>query len=74
MAKVKPSIIEQTGTIGDRVYYTRFGKQFSRSKAKSFNYNKSEAQLIPGIYFLRATHSDGRREVVEFVKASDAKR
>lgn len=27
MAKVKPSIIVQTGTIGDRVYYTRFGKQ-----------------------------------------------
>ena len=29
------------------------------------------AQLNPGIYFLRATHSDGRREVVEFVKARD---
>lgn len=24
--------------------------------------------LTPGIYFLRATHSDGRREIVEFVK------
>ena len=36
MAKVNPSLIEQTGTIGDRVYYTRFGKQFSRGKAKSF--------------------------------------
>ena len=28
------------------------------------------AQLIPGIYFLRATHSDGRREVVELVVGS----
>ena len=36
MAKVTPSLIEQTSTIGDRVYYTRFGKQFSRGKAKSF--------------------------------------
>ena len=27
-----------------------------------------------GIYFLRATHNDGRREVVEFVKARDARR
>ncbi|MGX8712617.1 MAG: M14 family zinc carboxypeptidase [bacterium] len=26
------------------------------------------SKLSPGIYFLRATHSDGRREVVEFVK------
>ena len=26
------------------------------------------AQLTPGIYFLRATYSDGRHEVVEFVK------
>lgn len=30
--------------------------------------------LNPGIYFLRATHSDGRREVVVFVKASNARR
>ena len=26
------------------------------------------AHLNPGIYFIRATHSDGRREVIEFVK------
>ena len=25
-------------------------------------------QMLPGIYFLRATHPDGRREVIEFVK------
>jgi hypothetical protein len=30
--------------------------------------------LTPGIYFLRATYSDGRREVVEFVKARGARR
>lgn len=32
------------------------------------------SHLNPGIYFIRATHSDGRREVMEFVKASDARR
>lgn len=57
MAKVKPSIIEQTGTIGDRVYYTRFGKQFSRSKAKSFNDNKSEAQLRQRALFKAMQHT-----------------
>ena len=57
MAKVKPSIIEQTGTIGDRVYYTRFGKQFSRSKATSFNDNKSEAQLRQRALFKTMQHT-----------------
>lgn len=57
MAKVKPSIIEQTGTIGDRVYYTRFGKQFSRSKATSFNDNKSEAQLRQRALFKAMQHT-----------------
>ncbi len=57
MAKVKPSIIEQTGTIGDRVYYTRFGKQFSRSKATSFNDNKSEAQLRQRALFKEMQHT-----------------
>lgn len=57
MAKVKPSIIEQTGTIGDRVYYTRFGKLFSRSKAKSFNDNKSEAQLRQRALFKAMQHT-----------------
>ena len=57
MAKVKPSIIEQTGTIGDRVFYTRFGKQFSRGKAKSFNDNKSEAQLRQRALFKAMQHT-----------------
>lgn len=57
MAKVKPSIIEQSGTIGDRVYYTRFGKQFSRSKATSFTDNKSEAQLRQRALFKAMQHT-----------------
>ena len=57
MAKVKPSLIEQTGTIGDRVFYTRFGKQFSRSKATSFNDNKSEAQLRQRALFKAMQHT-----------------
>ena len=57
MAKVKPSLIEQTGTIGDRVFYTRFGKQFSRSKAKSFNDHKSEAQLRQRALFKAMQHT-----------------
>lgn len=57
MAKVKPSLIEQTGTIGDRVYYTRFGKLFSRGKAKSFTDNKSEAQLRQRALFKAMQHT-----------------
>ena len=57
MAKVRPSIIEQTGTIGDRVFYTRFGKLFSRSKATSFNDNKSEAQLRQRALFKAMQHT-----------------
>ena len=45
MAKVKPSIIEESGAIGDRVYYTRFGKTFSRRRPTQINDQKSEAQL-----------------------------
>lgn len=57
MAKVKPSIIVQSGTIGDRVFYTRFGKHFSRSKATSFNDNKSEAQLRQRALFKAMQHT-----------------
>ncbi len=57
MAKVRPSIIEQSGTIGDRVYYTRFGKQFSRSKATSFTDNRSEAQLRQRALFKAMQHT-----------------
>ena len=46
MAKVKqPSIIEEFGAIGDRVYYTRFGKTFSRRRPTQINDQKSEAKL-----------------------------
>ena len=57
MAKVKPSIIEESGAIGDRVYYTRFGKRFSRSKAKSFTDNKSDAQLRQRALFKSMQHT-----------------
>ncbi len=45
MAKVKLSIIEESGAIGDRVFYTRFGKTFSRRRPTQINDQKSEAQL-----------------------------
>ena len=57
MAKVKPSIIEESGTIGDRVYYTRFGKTFSRSKPKQFNDQKSEPQLRQRALFAAMQHT-----------------
>ena len=57
MAKVKTTLIEQTGAIGDRVFYTSFGKQFSRSKAKSFTDNKSEAQLRQRALFKAMQHT-----------------
>ena len=57
MAKVEPSLIEQTGTIGDRVYYKRFGRYYSRDKAKSFNDNKSEAQLRQRTLFKAMQHT-----------------
>lgn len=57
MAKVNQSLMEQTGTIGDRVFYTRFGKQFSRSRAKSFTDNKSGAQLRQRALFKAMQHT-----------------
>lgn len=51
MAKVKPSIIEESGTIGDRVYYTRFGKTFSRRRPTQIKDQKSEAQLCQRALF-----------------------
>ena len=57
MAKVEPSLIEQTGTIGDRVYYKRFGRYYSRDKAKSFKDNKSEAQLRQRALFKAMQHT-----------------
>ena len=57
MAKVEPSLIELTGTIDDRVYYKRFGKYYSRNKAKSFKDPKSEAQLRQRALFKAMQHT-----------------
>ena len=57
MAKVKPSIIEESGTIGDRVYYTRFGKTFSRRRPTQINDQKSEAQLRQRALFKAMQHT-----------------
>jgi len=57
MAKVEPSLIELTGTVGDRVLYKRFGKYFSRSRAKSFNDRQSEAQLRQRALFKAMQHT-----------------
>lgn len=45
MAKTHPTLGPNSGKIGDLVYYTRFGKEFVRRKAETFNDCKSEAQL-----------------------------
>lgn len=45
MAKVKPSIIEYTGTVGREIHYTRFGRTYSRQLPTEYNDRKSEAQL-----------------------------
>ena len=57
MAKVKPSIIEESGAIGDRVYYTRFGKTFSRLRPTTINDQKSEAQLRQRSLFKAMQHT-----------------
>ena len=57
MAKVKPSIIEESGAIGDRVFYTRFGKTFSRRRPTQINDQKSEAQLRQRALFKAMQHT-----------------
>lgn len=57
MAKVKPSIIEESGAIGDRVFYTRFGKTFSRQRPTQINDQKSEAQLRQRALFKAMQHT-----------------
>ena len=57
MAKVKPSIIEESGVIGDRVYYTRFSKTFSRRRPTQINDQKSEAQLRQRALFKAMQHT-----------------
>ncbi len=57
MAKVKPSIIEESGAIGDRVFYTRFGKTFSRRRPTQINDQKSDAQLRQRALFKAMQHT-----------------
>ena len=57
MAKVKPSIIEESGSIGDRVFYTRFGKTFSRRRPTQINDRQSEAQLSQRALFKAMQHT-----------------
>ena len=57
MAKVKPSNIEESGVIGDRVYYTRFGKTFSRRRPTQINDQKSDAQLRQRALFKAIQHT-----------------
>jgi hypothetical protein len=57
MAKVKPSIVEESGTVGDRVFYTRFGKTFSRSRPTQINDRQSEAQLRQRALFKAMQHT-----------------
>lgn len=57
MAKVKPSIVEESGAIGDRVFYTRFGKTFSRRRPTQINDQKSEAQLRQRALFKAIQHT-----------------
>lgn len=57
MAKVKPSNIEESGAIGDRVYYTRFGKTFSRRRPTQINDQKSDAQLRQRALFKAIQHT-----------------
>ena len=45
MAKVKPSIVEYSGTVGREIHYTRFGRTYSRQLPAEYNDRKSEAQL-----------------------------
>ena len=57
MAKVKPSIIKESGSIGDRVFYTRFGKTFSRRRPTQINDRQSEAQLRQRALFKAMQHT-----------------
>lgn len=57
MAKVKPSIIEYTGTVGRVIHYTRFGKTYSRQLPAEYNDRKSEAQLRQRALFTARQHA-----------------
>ena len=45
MAKVKPSLIKYSGTVGREIHYTRFGRTYSRQLPAEYNDRKSEAQM-----------------------------
>jgi len=45
MAKVKPSLVQYSGTVDRVIHYTRFGRTYSRRLPAEFNDRKSEAQL-----------------------------
>ena len=45
MAKVKPSLVEYSGTVGRVIHYTRFGRTYSRQLPAEYHDRKSEAQL-----------------------------
>lgn len=57
MAKVKPSVIEYTGTVGRVIHYTRFGKTYSRQLPAEYNDRKSEAQLRQRALFKARQHA-----------------
>lgn len=57
MAKVNPSIINYTGTIGRVVHYTRFGRTYSRQLPAEYNDRKSEAQLRQRALFKARQHA-----------------
>lgn len=57
MARVKPSLVEYSGTIGDKVHYTRFGRTYSRNRPQHFNDCQSEAQLRQRALFKAMQHT-----------------
>lgn len=57
MARVKPSLVEYSGTVGDKVHYTRFGRSYSRNRPQHFNDCQSEAQLRQRALFKAMQHT-----------------
>ena len=59
MAKVKPSLIEYSGTVGREIHYTRFGRTYSRQLPAEYNDRKSEAQLRQRALFKARQQTSG---------------
>ncbi len=57
MARVKPSLVEYSGIIGNKVHYTRFGRTYSRNRPQHFNDCRSEAQLRQRALFKAMQHT-----------------